>query len=105
MGVHRWRPDPDDPIGVAREDKGNFIIPRNELVKQMEYGGTGLYFTGHYVWNRFVDKPNPQLLAPRLTLDPVPNPNPRPDFPDGNYIVTEDGTPLVTENGDHLVYW
>ena len=81
MGIHRWKPDPDNPVAAARCDHTNFIVGNDELVKQMEYRGDALVWTGLWVAKRFADKPNPQGLVPRLKPDPAPIRNPRPDFP------------------------
>ena len=67
---HRLTGDPDNPIGVGRCAKSNFMVPRNELVKQMEWRGDSLVWTGHWVWNKFADKPNPQLRRDNLKPDP-----------------------------------
>ena len=45
---------------------------REDMVKQMEYAGNGLYWKGIWVNKKFADKPNPSLLAPRICADPYP---------------------------------
>ena len=105
MAVHRWRPDPDDPISVGRCDKSNFIVPRDELVRQMEWRGDRLVWTGFMVWSRFADAPNPQLRPPKLGADPVPLqfPGPRPDeaSPGDDWVVGEgvDGSFFFLDTG------
>lgn len=55
------------------------MVQHSELERQMDYRGTGLVWTGFYVYKKFVDEPNPQNLTPLIRLDPVPIPNARPD--------------------------
>ena len=66
-------PDPNDPQPVGRCAKSNFMVPKSELVKQMEFRGDRLVWTGHWVWNRFADQPNPQLRATHIQPDPPPS--------------------------------
>lgn len=61
----------------AQCDNSGFIVMHKDLVKQMEYSGSGLYWTGYLVYKDFYDKPNPQNLAPRLYGDPKTVDNPR----------------------------
>lgn len=49
------------------------------MVIQNEYMGMGLVSTGKLVNPKFLDKPNPQNLTPRIKLDPVPITSARPD--------------------------
>ena len=100
MGIHKWRPDPNSPIAVARCQYSNFIVPRNELVKQMVYQGTGLVWTGLYVWKRFADKPNPAMMTPLLQADPKPIPMPIPDFQEAFNLMTSGGVPLLSTDSD-----
>jgi hypothetical protein len=88
MRIHnRWIPDKDHPKATGQCDYSGFVVPYSELVKQMEYRGNALVWTGFLVWNRFADKPNPQLLDPILPPDPVPLKNPRPVFVGDNTQV------------------
>jgi hypothetical protein len=64
---------------VGRCDRSGYLCRREDLVKQMEYSGTGLYWTGLWVLKKFLDKPNPALLAPPIKADPKPIKDPRPD--------------------------
>lgn len=63
---------------AAQCDQTGFQVLHKDLVPQMEYGGQGLYNTGYLVHKDFVDKPNPQNMAPRVSDDPKPVKNPRP---------------------------
>lgn len=69
---------PENPDAVARCDRSGQICNYNDLVKQMDYRGTGLIWTGLYVNKYFYDKPNPQNLNPVIKRDPVPLEHPRP---------------------------
>lgn len=68
-----------DPRGIARCDYSGLMVRHADLVKQMQYRGTGLVWTGLMVSPKFADLPNPQELIPLIKLDPVPLTNPRPD--------------------------
>jgi len=82
MSVHRWKPDPENPVAAARCDASDFVVGRTDLVKQMEFHGLSLVWTGKWVSKRFADKPNPAMLTPILKADPAPIPNPRPQAED-----------------------
>lgn len=79
MSSSHVRTNPNNPESVAICDYSGFTVPRSELVKQYEWRGDRLAWTGYYVWKKFVDKPNSQLRPPKLPPDPVPVPYPRPD--------------------------
>lgn len=75
----RWvNINPDSPDAVARCDRSGMLCNYSDLVKQMEYRGEGLVWTGLYVNKYFADKPNPQGLNPVIKPDPVPVSHPRP---------------------------
>jgi hypothetical protein len=69
----------NDPRAIARCDYSGFMVKHSTLVKQMEYRGRGLVWTGFWVDPKFADVPNPQNLVPIIGLDPIPIPNSRPD--------------------------
>lgn len=69
----------NNPRAIARCDMSGLMVQHASLIRQMEYRGTGLVFTGFYVHPKFADTPNPQNLTPRIKLDPPPIRNPRPD--------------------------
>ncbi len=69
---------PDNPDAVGRCDRSGLICNYSDLVKQMDYIGSGLVWTGLYVNRYFADIPNPQGLNPVIKLDPVPVDHPRP---------------------------
>lgn len=70
--------NPQNPDAVARCDRSGQLCNHSDLVKQMDYRGTGLIWTGLYVNKYFLDVPNPQNLNPVIKPDPVPVQNPRP---------------------------
>lgn len=69
----------NNPRGIARCDYSGLMTRYSNLIKQKEYRGTGLVWTGYYVNPKFADQPNEQNLIPLIRLDPVPLPNARPD--------------------------
>lgn len=75
----RWvKIDENAPDAVARCDRSGQLCNYNDLVKQMDYRGLGLIWTGLYVNKYFLDEPNPQSLNPVIRPDPVPLQHPRP---------------------------
>lgn len=83
--------DPDNPQSWGRDDYTGLPVMHPDMVKQMEYFGTGLAWTGFMVHHKDADQPNPQKIPPRLKVDPVPIPNPR-------YLIIQD-LPLVPDAG------
>jgi len=69
--------NPLHPQAVAMCDYSQMIFMRKDLVKQMEYRGNALVWTGFYVGKPFADEPNPQLIPPILPPDPIPVTEPR----------------------------
>ena len=74
----------DAPKAWAICDISGLRCMHSDLVKHMEYAGDGLYWTGYWVNKKFLDKPNPQLLTPRIYADPYPVQYPRPDIPEND---------------------
>lgn len=70
--------DPENPEAFGICDRTNFIFNRKDLIKQMEWRGNRLVWTGLYVGRPYLDTPNPQLRAPNIPPDPVPIREPRP---------------------------
>lgn len=70
--------DPNHPEAVAQCDYSGLIGMHRNLVKQMEYSGKGLYWTGYWVLENFADLPNPQKMTYQVKMDPVPVRYPRP---------------------------
>lgn len=77
--------DPENPEAVGFCDKTGSPFLKKDLVKQMEWRGNSLQWTGALVGKPFVDKPNEQGRTPRLSEDPVPVKNPRP--PQANFYT------------------
>lgn len=82
--------DKDNPRAVAICDYSGMLCMHEDLVRQMEYRGNALVWTGFMVNKRFADKPNPQNMTPLLMPDPIPVQFPRPDPIQG--IITRDQT-------------
>lgn len=62
-------------------DRTGFLVMHYDLKPQYQYAGSGKVNTGFLIHKDFIDKLNPQQLAPRPYLDPIPVPNPRTDDP------------------------
>lgn len=69
--------DPDNPQAWGKDDLTGLPVMHTDMVRQMEYIGNGLAWTGFMVHYKDADQPNPQLIPPRLKVDPVPIKNPR----------------------------
>ena len=65
-----------EPVGVC--DFSGFWFSHSDLVKQMEYRGNSLVWTGFMVGRPFVDIPNQQARPPLVKADPKVVINPRP---------------------------
>lgn len=72
------RINPENPTALGICDYTGFIFNRDDLVRQMEWRGNALVWTGYYVGRPYADIPNPQLKPPILPPDPVPVKDPRP---------------------------
>lgn len=71
--------NPRKPKAWAVCDYSGMYCMHHDLVKQMQYAGNGLIWTGLLVNKEFADIPNPQMLTPILMPDPIPIEMPRPD--------------------------
>jgi hypothetical protein len=65
-----------EPVGVC--DYSGFFFSRSDLVKQYEWRGNQLVWTGAIVGRPFVDEPNEQNRPPQIKGDPKAVKNPRP---------------------------
>jgi hypothetical protein len=83
--------DPSNPQAFGRDDKTGLPVMHHDLVKQMEFIGNSLAWTGLMVHYKDVDQPNPQRIPPRFRPDPVPIPNPR--------LLTLTQAPLIPSKG------
>ncbi len=68
-------------------DQTGFIFKRKDLVRQMQWRGNRLVWTGFLVGRPYLDVPNEQLRPPPLKPDPVPVKEPR--LPQGTLMVWE----------------
>lgn len=115
-GKHVGGVDPSHPEALGICDYTGFVHFRKDLIRQMEWRGNRLVWTGFLVGRDYLDKPNPQLKPPILKPDPVPVRDPREPQP---YLITwntlfepwesietnweslgslEDGMPALPEN-------
>lgn len=67
-----------EALGIC--DYSGFVHLRKDLIRQMEWRGNRLVWTGYYVGRSYLDQPNPQLQPPILPPDPVSVKDPRPQF-------------------------
>jgi hypothetical protein len=75
-GKHvRINEDNPDALGIC--DYTGFVFNRIDLVRQMEWRGNALVWTGFYVGRPYLDVPNEQNRPPILPPDPVPIREPR----------------------------
>jgi len=74
--------DINNPLALGICDYTGFVHLRKDLVKQMQWAGDSLVWTGLYVGKDYLDVPDPQLRTPHLPPDPVPVMDPRPPQPD-----------------------
>lgn len=68
----------NDPRALGQCDESGFLVPHRLLKKQLEYRGRTAIWTGLMVYHKFLNKLNPQDLAPRIIGDPKIIQNPRP---------------------------
>ena len=74
----RYKVDIRSPKASAICDKTLIVMRHCDMVKQMEYYGDSLQWTGYMVGKWYADKPNPSLRPTNLKPDPVPVEDPRP---------------------------
>lgn len=91
-----------NPDAVARCDRSGLLCNYKDLVKQYDYRGTGLIWTGLYVNKYFLDKPNPQNMNPVIKPDPVPVEHPRPWYVSSNTLPLGNN-PLTTTMNSNVV--
>ena len=98
--------DADNPQAWGKDDITGLPVMHTDMVKQMEYIGNGIAWTGFMVHHKDADQPNPQLVPPRLKPDPVPIKNPRylqfpelPQIPTG-LVVTSFTSTSITVSWD-----
>jgi hypothetical protein len=81
------RVDPRNPRAFAECDSCGVWYNRDQLVRDMQYSGTRLFWTGYFVCPTCNDKPNAQFLNPILPGDPKPVIEPRPALPTSAFIA------------------
>ena len=92
------RKDVIEPIGTC--DYSGFLFSRSDLVKQYEWRGNQLVWTGAIVGRPFVDEPNQQNRPPQIKGDPKALQNPRPfgiETPQGPDAIGN-SSPVILEN-------
>ncbi len=86
--VSRWqgrhlRVSERDSTAAAQCDYTDFTFNHTDLVKQMEWRGDRLVWTGYMVGRPYLDTPNEALRPPPVKADPYPVRNPRLPQPYG----------------------
>jgi hypothetical protein len=87
-----------EPVGVC--DYSGFFFSRSDLVKQREWRGNQLVWTGAIVGRPFVDEPNEQNRPPQIKGDPKAVQNPRPfgiETPQGPEAIGN-SSPLILQD-------
>ena len=83
--------DPDNPSALGVCDESGFVFNHQDLVKQMEWRGNNLVWTGLMVGPPYLDKPSQQNRPPIVKGDPKSVKNPRlpKDYtsPDANPVL------------------
>lgn len=69
--------NPHNPEALGICDYSDFVFNHKDLVKQMEWRGDALVWTGMMVGRPYVDKPNEQNRPPLVKNDPKPIKDPR----------------------------
>lgn len=96
--------DSENPLALGICDKTGFVFRRIDLVRQMEWRGNALVWTGFLVGRSYVDQPNEQLRPPILPPDPVPVQWPRLQQPTAVYWGNQT-TPWSQLTVDAWVDW
>lgn len=87
------RIDADSPTALGICDYTGFVHNRHDLVRQMEWRGNAIVWTGFYVGKDYADVPNEQLRPPILPPDPVPTYEPRTQQP--TVVTWSNGQPAI----------
>jgi hypothetical protein len=69
--------NPANPQGLGVCDDSGFVFNHKDLIKQMEWRGNNLVWTGLMVGKPYLDKPCEQNRPPIVKGDPKPVSNPR----------------------------
>ncbi len=84
--------DFNNPSMVGVCDDSGFVFNHPDLVKQMEWRGDKLVWTGLMIGRPYLDKPNEQNRPPLVRDDPRPVKNPRLPTP----YTSLDSNPVPT---------
>ena len=88
--------DSTHPQALGICDYSGFVFLRKDMVRQMEWRGDALVWTGFYVGKPYADVPNQQNRPPILEPDPVPVRDPR--LPQGSTETHSNNTlPLISQ--------
>lgn len=84
--INRWKGryvtiSSKNPNALGICDESGFAFNRKDLVKQMEWRGDALVWTGLMVGKPYLDTPNEQNRPPLVKNDPKVVANPRPPTP------------------------
>lgn len=103
--------DTDNPMALGICDVTGFVFPRSEMVKQFQWRGNALVWTGLYVGQPYASVPNETLRPPISIPDPVAVKDPRlqqpstinlglgpPLFPPEAPFFSPDGTTALPSN-------
>ena len=94
--VNKWKGkyvtiDPNNPSALGVCSESGFTFNHKDLVKQMEWRGNALVWTGFLVGKPYLDVPNEQTRPPLVKGDPQTIKN--PSLPE-SYIDPE-GNPIL----------
>lgn len=86
--VKKWqgkhaRTSSKNPSALGQCDYSDFTFNRRDLIKQMQWRGDSLQWTGFMVGRPYLDVPNEQLRPPKTQADPYAVINPRLPQPYG----------------------
>lgn len=109
--VSRWkskhvRINPKRPEALGQCDESGLIFNHKDLVKQMEWRGNSLVWTGLLVGKPYLDVPNEQLRPPLVKEDPYAIKDSRPSYPytDPEYPVTPGFPAIIDELEEDSFY-
>lgn len=88
----------------ARCGNTGLISLHSRLVKQMEFQGEGLVWTGKWADIEFVDEPNPSSMSPILKADPRAIDNPCP-WQAPTQVWSEQNTNTWSDQNQYWVGW
>jgi len=102
--IKRWKGkyvtiDPSNPSALGVCDESGFDFNHKDLVKQMQWRGNNLVWTGLMVGPPYLDTPQQQNRPPIVKDDPRPVTNPRlpKDYTDPESNQVASNTELVSK--------